>query len=201
MKLARERVLIGAGGFARDVQAHMNISKIKCFVDARFVDQNDDSIFPLEDFDPFSMEALIAIADPRVRKQIHGRLPLETQFFSFIHPSAQILSTNNQIGKGVFISANCIITTNVILGDHALLNWSSTIGHDCRIGDYLTMAPGSRISGNCVIGECFYIGTNASIKQKVEICNNVTVGLQAGVVKNINDPGIYVGCPARKQVL
>lgn len=195
----KEKVLIGAGGFARDVRAHMNDSEMKCFVDLEYFQPNKDQIYPLKAFDPFTMEALIAIADPVARKQVSMRLPAETEYFNYVHPSAQILGNDNRFGKGTFISANCVITCNVILGDHALLNWSATIGHDCRIGDFLTMAPGAKISGNCIIGKRFYLGTNASIKQKIQICDDVTVGMQSGVVKDVVDPGIYVGCPARKQ--
>ena len=59
-------------------------------------------------------------------------------------------------------------------------------------------APGAKISGNCEIGECVYFGTNASVRQKIKICDNVIIGLNAGVVKNINEPGVYAGVPVTK---
>ena len=58
--------------------------------------------------------------------------------------------------------------------------------------------PNAVVSGNCNIGNCVYIGTNSTIKEKLNICNNVTIGLNAGVVKDIKEPGTYVGTPAKK---
>ena len=90
------------------------------------------------------------------------------------------------------------LTTNIKLGKHSHLNLQTTIGHDCNIGDFFTTAPGAKISGNCKIGDRVYIGTNSSTREKITICNDVTLGLNSGVIKNISDPGIYVGTPAIK---
>lgn len=194
----KEKVLIGAGSFAREVRAHMNNFKMKCFVNQKYFQPNDDNILLMSEFDPLTMQALIVVGDPNDRKAIFNKMPIETEYFTFIHPSAQLLGDDIVTGIGTYISANCIITTNVHLGDHTQLNLSSTIGHDCVIGKFFTTAPGVNISGKCDFGERVYIGTNSSIKDKIHICDDVVIGLQAGVVKDINEPGVYVGCPAQK---
>jgi len=194
----KEKVLIGAGGFAREVRAHMNDFEMKCFVDPKYLSADEKNVFPMAEFDPLTMQALIVVGDPNHRKEIYSRMPAGTEYFKFIHPSVQILGDDCVIGNGSFIAANCIITTNVKLGEHVHLNLASTIGHDCIIGDFFTTAPGAKISGNCTIGECVYVGTNASIREKLMVCDRVTIGLQAGVVKNIIESGTYVGCPAKK---
>ena len=193
-----EKVLIGAGGFAREIKAHMGNPIMKCFIDDQYWKENSEHIFPLSEFDPTRHEALVAIGDPKDRFNMVQRLPKETQYFTFIHQSAQILGNDVQIGKGSIICAGCILTTNIVVGDHAHLNLQTTIGHDCEIGDYFTTAPGAKISGNCRIHDCVYIGTNASIKQKISIHNLSTIGLNAGVVKDIVESGVYVGTPAKK---
>jgi UDP-3-O-[3-hydroxymyristoyl] glucosamine N-acyltransferase len=43
-----------------------------------------------------------------------------------------------------------------------------------------------------------YVGTNASIKEKINIHSLVTIGMNAGVVKHINEPGVYIGTPTKK---
>lgn len=193
-----KRAIIGAGGFAQEVRAQMGDHTIKCFVDDQYYSINDDYIFPLSEFDPTIYEVVVAIGDPRARYDIIQRLPEETKYFTFKHPSAILLGNDIQIGCGSIICAGVIITTNVIIGQHAHLNLHTTIGHDCRIGDYFTTAPGAKISGNCKIYDCVYIGTNASIKQKINIHSFATIGMNAAVVKHINDSGTYVGIPAKK---
>ena len=193
-----EKALIGAGGFAREIKAHMGDNTIKCFIDDAYWVENNENIYPLSQFNPNEYEVLVAIGDPRDRFDMIQRLPKETQYFTHIHPSVQILDPNIEIEEGSIICAGCILTTNIKIGKHAHLNLQTTIGHDCEIGDYFTTAPGAKISGNCKIYDCVYVGTNASIKQKISIHSLSTIGLNAGVVKNIEEPGVYAGTPAKK---
>ena len=58
--------------------------------------------------------------------------------------------------------------------------------------------PGSVVSGNVTLGNKVYLGTNSSIKEKITICDDVIIGLNTGVVKDIKDSGTYVGYPIKK---
>lgn len=193
-----KKALIGGGGFAREIKSHIGDPKIKCFVDDEYWKENDDYIFPLSKFDPKKYKVIVAIGDPKDRFDMIQRLPKDTKYFKFIHPSAQILGKDTFIGEGSIICAGCILTTNITIGKHAHLNLQTTIGHDCKIGDYFTTAPGAKISGNCTIYDCVYIGTNSCVKQSISIHSLSTIGLNTGVVKNINESGTYVGTPAKK---
>lgn len=192
-----KKALIGAGGFANEVRAHMLDFKMICFVDDEYYVENDNNILPLSKFNPNEYEVLIAIGDGNIRKKMVNKLPTNTKYFTFIHPSVKILGNDVFIEEGSIICANSIITTNCKIGRHSHINLSTTIGHDCRISDFFTTAPNVSISGNCNIGECVYIGTNSCTKQKINICSNVTIGMMSGVVKNINKPGTYIGTPCK----
>lgn len=189
--------LIGAGGFAREIRAAMQTPDIQFFVNDEYEDL-DNNILGLSKFNPKEYMVAVAIGDPIVRHNIVQSLPKETKYFTFIDPTAQIHDDNVQVGEGSIICAGTIITTNVKLGKHTHLNLLTTIGHDTQIGDYFTTAPGAKISGNCNIKDRVYFGTNSSVKQKVDICDDVTIGLNAGVVKNITESGVYIGIPAKK---
>lgn len=193
-----EKVLIGAGGFAREIKAHMKDYNMKCFVDDEHYSENTEHIYHISKFDPTKYEALIAVGDPGHRYDIVQRLPKNTKYFTFIHPSALLLGNDIEIGEGSIICAGSILTTNIKIGSHAHINLNTTIGHDCEIGNYFTTAPGVNISGNCKIYDCVYIGTNASIKQKTTIHSLSKIGLNAGVVKDIETEGTYIGIPAKK---
>lgn len=193
--------IIGAGGFGREVYWSLSpIERINTvfFVDDRFWDDSNEKILPLSLFEASKYEVIVAIGNPRDRFDIVQRLPKSTKYFTHVHPSVQILGDDVEIGKGSIICAGSVITTNVKIGEHAHLNLQTTIGHDCEIGDYFTTAPGAKISGNCKIHDLVYVGTNASIKEKITIHSFTTIGLNSGVVKHIEEPGVYVGCPATK---
>lgn len=192
-----EKAIIGAGGFGREIQAAMNIPDVKFFVDDEYEDL-DNNIFGLSKLNPKKYSVVVAIADPIARQNIINSLPPETQYFTFIDPSAQIHGNDVQIGEGSIICAGTIITTNVKIGKHSHLNLLTTIGHDTQIGDYFTTAPGTKISGNCTIKDRVYFGTSSSVRQKVDICSDVTIGMNAGVVKDITESGVYIGTPAKK---
>lgn len=190
-----KKALIGNGGHAREVMFQMNENLPRFVDDAYYKDETN--IFKLSDFDPQEYEVMIAIGDSSLRQEMVKKLPSETKYFTFIHPSVYI-GTDSIIGEGSFIGINSVITTNIKIGKHAILNRSNHIGHDTIIGDIFSAMPGSIISGNCLIGDNFYIGTNSSVREKIKICDNVKVGLNCGVVKDIVDSGTYVGLPCKK---
>jgi sugar O-acyltransferase (sialic acid O-acetyltransferase NeuD family) len=188
-----KKVLIGNGGHAREVMAQMGVNLLR-FVDDQYV---DDDTLPLSQFDPTKHVAMVAVADSKDRYDIVQRLPKETQFFTFIHPTA-LLMENIEIGEGSFIGAYSILTTNVKIEKHAILNRGNHIGHDCKIGNYFSAMPGSIVSGNVTIYDLVYMGNNSSIREKLSIHSLSTIGMNSAVVKHIEIPGTYVGCPAIK---
>lgn len=189
-----KKVLFGYGGHAREVAAQMG-EKLTHYVDDRYVDKNTE---PISKFNPKNELMLIAVGDSKERKKIVNRLPKNTNYFTFIHPTALIMDDNIIIGKGSFIGAYSIITSNVKIGSHSLLNRSNHIGHDTTCNNFLSMMPNSVISGNVSTGECFYLGTNSSVKEKIKVCDNVTIGLNSGVVKDIHQKGVYGRVPCVK---
>ena len=188
-----KKVLIGNGGHAREVMAQMGL-KLTRFVDDKFV--NEDSL-PISQFDPTKHVAMVAIANSKDRYDMVKKLPKETQFFTFIHPTALIME-DVEIGEGSFIGAHSILTTNIKIGNHAILNRGNHIGHDCRIGSYFSAMPGSIVSGDVTIYSLVYMGTNSSIREKLSVHSLSTIGMNSAVIKNIEDSGPYVGCPAKK---
>ncbi len=193
--------IIGYGGFGREVYNSLDLMErvgLKFFVDDEWYDERNSDCLPISKFNPNEYEVIVAIGNPKDRESVINRLPKSTKFFTHIHPSVQILGGDIEIGEGSVICAGTILTTNIKLGKHSHLNLMTTIGHDTTIGDFFTTAPGVKISGNCVIGDRVYVGTNSSIKEKINICDDVTVGLNAGVVKHIIEPGTYVGTPSKR---
>ena len=160
--------------------------------------KEESNVFPLSAFDPEEYEVMIAIGSSFIREKLSNELPIHTKYFSFVHPSALILSKDVVVGEGSFIGANSILTCNIKVGKHGVLNRGNHIGHDCRIGSFFSMMPNAVVSGNCVIDSLVWMGTNSSIRENLIVCDNVTIGLNSGVIKDIYEPGTYVGVPARK---
>jgi len=190
MKLA----LFGYGGHAREVACQID-QEVTFFVDDEYA---NNIAKPISKFNPEEYLMMVAVADSKDRADIVSRLPKETKYFTFIHPTVQIMDDNIEVGEGSFIGANSILTTNIKLGKHALLNRGNHIGHDCFIGDYFSAMPNAVIGGNVWIDNKVYLGSCSNIREKIKIVANTTIGMNAAVVKNITESGIYIGVPAKK---
>lgn len=193
--------IVGNGGFGREVYWSLkeeDRNQAKFFVDDEYWDEKDINTLPISKFDHNEYELVVAIGDPTLRKQMVERLPKQAKYFTHIHEKAVILDPNTKMGEGSIICAGTVLTTNITLGKHTHLNLHTTVGHDTIIGNYFTTAPSVNISGNCKIGNQVYVGTNSSIREKINICDDVILGLNSGVVKDILEPGVYGGTPSKK---
>lgn len=189
-----KKALFGFGGHAREVAALIG-EHVDFYVDDKYA---NDTAKPISSFNPETHHMMVAIGDSGDRCDIIQSLPKETTYFTFIHPTALVLDNTVEIGEGSFIGPYSILTTNIKIGKHCLLNRSNHIGHDCVIGDYFSAMPGAIISGNVKIYDAVYLGTNSSIKEKLNIHSLAKIGMNSCVVKNINQPGVYAGTPAKQ---
>jgi acetyltransferase-like isoleucine patch superfamily enzyme len=109
----------------------------------------------------------------------------------------------NEIQKGVMIGSNCKIQS------HSFICELVTIGSNCFIGHGVMfindlIRNGGPAGGDkskwkpTKIGNHVSIGSNATILP-VEICDSVVIGAGSVVTKNIIEPGLYTGNPAKKQ--
>jgi len=190
MKLA----LFGYGGHAREAACQIE-QEVTFFVDDKY---SNDVAKPISEFNPEEYMMIVAVADSKDRADIVAKLPKETKYFTFIHPSVHIMDDNIQVGVGSFIGANSILTTNIKLGNHALLNRGNHIGHDSVAGDFFSMMPNAVVGGNVTLGDNVYLGSCSNIREKINITSDVLIGMNAAVVKDITESGTYVGVPVKK---
>ena len=118
------------------------------------------------------------------------------------------------IGNNCFIGPFVEIQKDVSIGDntkvqsHAFICELVSIGSNCFIGHGVMFindlfSSGGPAAGDKTkwkstrIGNHVSLGSNATILP-VSICDDVVVGAGAVVTKNITEPGIYAGNPARK---
>jgi sugar O-acyltransferase (sialic acid O-acetyltransferase NeuD family) len=194
----RKKAIIGYGGFAREVAVQMKFDDIRYFVDDQYWIDNESNVYKLSEFDPERYEVIVAIGNSSLRNDVISRLPRSTKYFTAVHESVQIIGNSVEIGEGSIICAGTIISINSRLGKHTHLNLNTTIGHDCKIDDFFTTGPGVNISGNNVYGKRVYIGTGSCTREKISICDDVTVGMHSGVIKSITESGVYIGTPSAK---
>lgn len=140
---------------------------------------------------------VIAIGDAHIREKIVNQLS-DVSWYTAIHPTAVISEMGTSIEKGTVIMANATIGPYTQIGKHCIINTGAIVEHDNHINDYTHISVGAKVAGTVTIGKSSWIGIGTSINNNITICSNCMIGAGAIVVDNIDQPGTYVGVPARK---
>jgi len=118
-----------------------------------------------------------------------------------------------QVSEGCFIGPFVEVQRNVRIGaftriqSHSFICEFVSLGEKCFIGHGVMFIndlfrDGSPANGDISkwrrtnVGNNVSIGSNSTILP-VDICDDVVIGAGAVVTKNINEPGIYAGNPAK----
>lgn len=205
----KEKLLIvGASGHGKvvaDIAIKMNIWRDIAFLDddetintcmgIEIIGKTKDAIIYRAEADFF-----VAIGDNYVRENIQEEL--EKKGFSIatlIHPDA-VIADDVVLGMGTVIMAGVVINSSSKIGKGCIINTSSSIDHDNVIEDYIHISPGVHLAGTVKIGRNNWIGVGSAVSNNVKICSGCIVGAGAVVVKDITEPGTYIGVPARRLV-
>lgn len=205
-------VILGAGGFAREVAwliEEIN-SKNEEWDLLGFIEEGNKNVGSilnnykiLGDFEWIKnykndeLYYISAVGDPNLRLRFcEIAESLNVKPATLIHPNVK-MSNYNTIGEGSIICEGSIITVNVIIGKHVVVSINSVISHDSIISDFTTILPCVTVSGNVKIGTACYIGTKAAVINKINIGCNTIVGAGATVIKDLPDNCTAVGTPAK----
>ena len=140
------------------------------------------------------------IGDNNLRyKTIEMYPPPKYNYINCISKSAYISDgSRHNIGIGNYIGAFSEISSDSYVGSFNILNDKSQVMHDNKIGDFNHISCNTTLCGNVSVGNYCFIGASALVNNKIKICDNVTVGSNSTVIRDITDPGTYVGTPTRK---
>ena len=110
------------------------------------------------------------------------------------------------IGPFVEIQRDVVVGARTRIQSHAFICELVTIGEDCFIShgamfindSFAIGRPAGKreLWGATRLGNRVSVGTNATL-MPVSICDDVVVGAGSVVTKDITEPGIYAGNPAR----
>jgi acetyltransferase-like isoleucine patch superfamily enzyme len=129
--------------------------------------------------------------------------------FKYIEP-VNLYGCNFQdnvfIGPFVEIQNNVKVGSNTRIQSHSFICSNVKIGENCFIGHGVVFTNDKFSNGkvnfdkpfdNTNIGNNVLIGSNSTILP-ITIVDDVIIGAGSVVTKNINDPGVYAGNPAKK---
>lgn len=195
-------IIIGYSGHAYvvcDILLKNNVS-IKGYCDRVRKENNPynlNYLGPEMDYSFDDEEVFVAIGDNKIRKAVFDSLDGKAALGDAYHPTVEI-GYGVQLGAMTMLGAYSVVNPFASLGNGVIINTGAIVEHESIIGDFVHIAPGAVLAGNVMIGDNTFIGAGAVVKQGVKICNDVIVGAGSVVIKDINEPGTYIGVPAKK---
>lgn len=194
-------LIVGCGGHARSVA---DVALLSGTLEIIFWDSNARENETLFGFQVLSDKSIfdkhktvfLGIGANHERAEFFGQFK-EKNIINVVSDMAYVASTST-LARGVFVAHGAHIGPMAIIGDNTIINTHAVVEHECVIGVHSHISVNSSISGRCKIGDFVFVGAGAVVKDKISVCSNVTIGAGCVVVKDIIEPGIYVGSPARK---
>jgi sugar O-acyltransferase (sialic acid O-acetyltransferase NeuD family) len=133
-----------------------------------------------------------------IRKQLYDKIKTSGGTLATIVATSAQVSKYSTAGEGTIIMHHALVNAAVKIGKNCIINNKALIEHDCVVGDHTHISTAAVINGGCKIGHSVFVGSNTVIVQGVEVGDGVVIGAGSGVRKDIMEPGIYAGNPARR---
>lgn len=191
-------IIIGASGHGKVIA---DIAVKNGYEDIVFLD-DDEAVkecagFPVvgKTSEASGMEGdkIVAIGNAEIREKISR----EIETITLIHPDA-VISRRVEIGEGIVVMAGAVVNSDSVIGKGCIINTGASVDHDCMIEDFVHVSVGAHVAGSCRVGRGTWIGAGATVSNNVHICNGCMIGAGAVVIKDIKEPGTYVGVPVEK---
>lgn len=151
---------------------------------------------------PQTWPILVAIGDPRVRRDLVRRCEAAGRAFaSLTSPTARVRRPE-LVGEGAMWCDFSLFTGASRIGRHFQCNGYSGVGHDCVVGDFVTLGPRVSVCGHTVIGDGVFIGNGALLgngtpDKPLVIGAGAVVGMGAVVTRDVEPGTVVWGSPAQ----
>lgn len=211
MKIAKEIILVAAGGHGRSVLDALLTAGNSVFgiIDPGLKVSQDIFGVPVlggdEIFDKISANDYLLAngfgANPSVVRRTEAYSNLLRKTFRFVavaHPSATI-SRESKLADGSQVMAGVIIQSRVHIGCNSVVNTGAILDHDVVIGEHAFIAPGAVLCGGVIIGCGAFIGAGAILSPGIKVGEGAIVGAGSVVRCNVLDGEFYAGVPATKK--
>lgn len=118
-----------------------------------------------------------------------------------IYLFGKIMTTHFRYKLGISLHPECEIGSGLYIGHFGMINISaeSVIGKNLNVSQGVTIARRNRgtYKGHPTIGDNVYIGPGAKVIGAVKIGNDVAIGANCVVTKDIPDNSVVVGIPGK----
>ena len=143
-------------------------------------------------------EIFVGIGDNAIRRRILEKLKSAGATIPIlVHPNA-VIGSEVSVESGTVVMAGVVINCCTRIGQGCIINTGASVDHDNFIGDFVHVSPGARLAGTVRVGQESWLGIGSVISNNIDITNRTIIGAGSVVINHINEPGRYIGTPARR---
>lgn len=114
-----------------------------------------------------------------------------------IAPGA-VVAEGAELGDGTFVGVGAYVGPNARIGVNTIINTHAVVEHDAVVGDHTHISINAAVAGYSRIGSEVMIGAGATVIDKLSVADRIVIGGGAAVVRDLTEPGTYVGVPAKR---
>ena len=204
--MIKKIVIIGSGSFAKYLKNSLNLFNQNIKFYGYLSKEKNKSYFKDKDIPKLKKIKNLYFVNgignfshnwyPKLFKKL---LSKKIKFINLIHKTANVSEKKVRLGKGLVITENVLIKSDVKIGNFCLINSNSIISHDTKIGSFCNISLGVKIAGNCTIGTNCLIGMGSIILNNLKIGKNVIIGAGAVATKNLPNNTKLIGKNLKKR--
>ncbi len=202
-------VIIGAGGFAREVETLLpsflpdTPHHVKGFLgkDQGVPTAQDLSRRILgdpEDYHPQPEDRFVlAIGNMDARRRVITALSRRgATFLTLVHPLALVAPTA-VLQPGVLVYPFACVSNNAQLAMGVKLNYYASVGHDTRLGECCLLAPYATVNGFGFLEDEVYMSTHSTVAPQVRIGTRSKISANSAAMKDVPENSLVFGVPGR----
>lgn len=211
VKVLRKLVIIGAGGFGREMLAwaEQSIQFEREWTIKGFIDDNVDALKErpspgkllgrIKDYDPASDEVFIcALGQPKIKQKCSELILNRGGRFTRIFHRTAVLGHEVEIADGVILCPYAVVSANNILGKGVAVNLHSSVDHDAEVGDWSQINCHCDLTAEVKVGSGVFMGSRVSVAPGVTIGNDAYLGAGSVIFRNVPEKWKMLGFPARR---
>ncbi len=209
MTAAQALVIVGAGGFGREVLQYALDAGIAV---RGFLDDRPDALSgtgvtapivgPIAGHAPVAdITYVVALGDPAARRRLAASLAAGgARFASVVHPRAWVAPTA-VVGGGAVVAPGAVVGPHAALGPHVAINVLASVGHDATVGEGSVFSPYATCNGAARIGAGVLLGTRATVLPGVFVGEGARISAGAVCYREVPAWALAQGDPAKSRVM
>lgn len=164
-----------------------------CFAGRQVIGNTEKALSHADEYEMF-----VAIGNAQVRQRIMEQLEgISAKVPTLIHPNA-VIAGDITMGKGTVVMAGAVVNSGSDIGDGVIINTCASVDHDNQIADFAHISVGAHLAGDVSVGKRTWVGIGTVISNGIKVADDVMLGAGSVVIRDILEPGTYVGHPVRK---